>query len=202
MGWSVTQRFGLTHHHPQRSFKGYTLAIPLAGDSVFLIDMDGRFVHRWSFEGFTPSKAELLENGHLLVIGIEHALRPGGPPPEVGSPPEPFETRIRRLGANCSLLLEVDWDGTEVWRHADIAMHHDFKRLPNGNTIMPIWVEMPEDLSKAVRGGTRLPKEKLPASLLGDDLVEIDGDGNEVRRLQTWQRYDPRKDPICPLEGP
>lgn len=63
MGWSTAQGLGLTVHRPQLSFKGYTLAIPLAGDSAYLIDMDGRFVHRWQFEGFRPSKAELLENG-------------------------------------------------------------------------------------------------------------------------------------------
>ena len=28
----------------------------------------------------------------------------------------------------------MEWDGTEVWRHHEIACHHDFKRLPNGNT--------------------------------------------------------------------
>jgi hypothetical protein len=201
MGWSVTQRFGLTHHRPQRTAKGYTLVIPSSGDSCYLVDMDGRFVHRWSFEGFTPHKAELLDNGNLLVMGLEHSLRPAGPAPEVGAPPEPFEARIRRLGANSSLLLEVDWDGAEIWRHQDIAMHHDFKRLPNGNTLFPVWVEMPEQLTKAVRGGTRVPREKLPACLLGDDLVEVDPTGKEVRRVQTWNLYDPRKDPICPLEG-
>ena len=35
MGWSVAQRFGLTHHRPQHSYKGYTLVIPLQGDSCF-----------------------------------------------------------------------------------------------------------------------------------------------------------------------
>ena len=201
MGWSTAQEFGLTYHRPQLRFKGYTLVIPLSGDSCYLLDMDGRFVHRWSFEGFSPHKAELLENGNLLVMGIEHALRPGTPAPAVGQPAEPFEQRIRRLGANCSLLLEVDWDGTEVWRHADIACHHDFKRLPNGNTIFPVWVEMPEALSAQVKGGTRLPRERLPAQLLGDDLVEVDAAGHEVRRIETWRLYDPKKDPICPLEG-
>jgi len=201
MGWSTTQRFGLTHHRPQLSFKGYTLVISIAGDSAFLLDMDGRFVHRWAFEGFSPLKAELLENGRLLVLGIDHALRPKSPPPAVGEPPEPFETRIRRLGANCSKLLEVGWDGEVLWSYENIAIHHDFKRLANGNTIFPEWVEMPEELSKQVKGGTRFPREKLPAELLGDDIVEVDPEGKEVRRIETWRLFDPRKDAICPLEG-
>lgn len=201
MGWSTTQRFGLTQHRPQLSFKGYTLVIPLAGDSAFLVDMDGRFVHRWVFEGFGPQKAELLENGRLLVMGIDHALRPKSPPPQVGDPPEPLETRVRRLGANGSKLMEVSWDGEVLWSYENIAIHHDFKRLANGNTIFPEWVEMPEELSKQVKGGTRIHREKLPARLLGDDLVEIDAEGSEVRRIETWKLFDPRKDAICPLEG-
>lgn len=201
MGWSTAQRFGLTHHRPQRSFKGYTLVVPLSGDSVFLVDLDGRFVHRWQFNGFSPMKTELLENGNILTMGIDHALRPKSPPPEVGDPVEPFETRLRRLGANASKILEVTWDGEVVWEYENIAIHHDWKRLPNGNTVLPEWVEIPEDLTKQVKGGTRLPREKLPPNLIGDDLIEIDADGVELRRVETWKLFDPRKDPICPLEG-
>ena len=78
MGWSTTQRFGLTHHRPQRSFKGYTLVVPSGGGSAYLVDMDGRFVHRWSFDGFVPAKSELLENGNLLVMGVDRGAAPGG----------------------------------------------------------------------------------------------------------------------------
>lgn len=34
--------------------------------------------------------------------------------------------------------------------------------------------------------------------LLGDDVVDIDAAGNEVRRVETWKLVDPRRDPICP----
>jgi hypothetical protein len=36
--------------------------------------------------------------------------------------------------------------------------------------------------------------------MLGDDVVEIDSSGNEVWRAETWKLFDPKKDPICPLE--
>ncbi len=200
MGWSVTQQFGLTHHRPQHSFKGYTLVVPSGGDSVYLVDMQGRFVHRWSFVDFVPAKSELLANGNLLVMAVDKALKPG-PRPELGDPPEPFQTRIRRLGANSSRLLEVTWEGEVVWDYENTAIHHDWKRLPNGNTIFPAWVEMPEELTKRVKGGARRRRERLPAQMLGDDLVEIDPEGREVRRVETWRLFDPRRDPICPLEG-
>jgi len=200
MGWSVEQRMGLARHHPSLSFKGYTLVIPLGADAAYLLDMDGCYVHRWLFEGFQPHKAELLDNGNLLVMGLDPALLPTSPPPKPGAEPEPFDQRIRRLGASCSAVREVDWNGDTVWEHADIAMHHDVTRTEDGNIIYPAWVEMPADLTKAVRGGNRLPREKLPP-MLGDDLVEIDRLGREVRRVETWRRYHPRRDPICPLEG-
>ena len=200
MGWSVEQRMGLTRHHPSLSHKGYTLVVPLGGDAVYLVDMDGRFAHRWRFDGFRPHKAELLDNGNLLVMGLESALLPAGPAPPVGSEPEPFRQRIRRLGANCSALREIDWHGHTVWEHRDGTMHHDFSRTSSGTVVLPVWVEMPDDLTKAVRGGTKLPREKVPP-MLGDDLVEVDRDGEEVRRVATWKLYDPRRDPICPLEA-
>lgn len=200
MGWSTVQELGLTVHRPQLSFKGYTLVVPLAGDSVFLVDMNGRFVHRWQFEGFRPGKCELLENGNLLVMGLDTSLLPKGPAPEVGSEPEPYAQRVRRFGANASTLREVTWEGEVVWEHEEPGIHHDFKRLANGHTVFPVWVEMTEELTKAVRGGTKLPREMLPP-MMGDDIVEIDGEGAEVRRVETWRLFDPRKDAICPLEG-
>ena len=199
MGWSVAQQFGLTYHRPQLSTKGYTLVTPTGGNSAYLIDMDGRFVHQWMFEGVRPGLAKLLPNGNLLVRGLDVSLLPA-PPRDFTIPPPPFERHVRRLGANASLLREVDWDGNTVWEHQDIAVHHDFVRLPNGNTLFPLWVELPEDLTRQVRGGFKRPKEKLPP-MLGDDIVEVDASGQEVWRASTWELLDPKKDPICPLEN-
>ena len=48
--------------------------VPSGGDSVYLVDMQGRFVHRWSFVDFVPAKSELLANGNLLVMAVDKAL--------------------------------------------------------------------------------------------------------------------------------
>jgi len=69
--------------------------------------------------------------------------------------------------------------------------------LANGNTLVPEWVELPEDLHRKVRGGYRMPREKMPR-LIGDDLVEITPDMKEVRRINTWRLLDPVKDAIHP----
>ncbi len=198
MGWSVTQKFGLTFHRPQLSEKGYTLVTPMGSSSCYLLDMDGRFVHHWDLDDIRPICARLLENGKLLVVALERKYLPPIPVDQF-KPQPPFEQHIRRLGANCSVIREVDWDGTVTWEHKETAVHHDVVRLPNGNTVFPVWVEMPPEVDKAVRGGYVRPKEKLPP-LLGDDIVEIDAKGKEVWRAKTWQLFDPRKDPICPID--
>ena len=198
MGWSINQKFGMTFHRPQLSSKGYTLITPLSGNASYLLDIDGRFVHKWVFETVRPHISKLLDNGNLLMMGVERSLLPP-PPPDFTVDPPPFERHLRRLGANCSVLQEITWEGEVVWEHKDIAMHHDFVRLENGNTIFPVWREMPDAEAKQVKGGVKRPKEKLPV-MLGDDIVEIDPKGKEVWRAETWKLFDPRKDPICPLE--
>ena len=119
------------------------------------------------------------------------------PPDEPTKPPPPFEVHVTRLGGYHTTLVEVDWDGNKVWEYENRFQHHDFHRFANGNTLVPEWVELPEDLHRKVRGGYRMPREKMPR-LIGDDLVEITPDFKEVRRINTWKLFDPLKDAIHP----
>ncbi len=196
MGWSVNRPTGLTFHRPDRSTKGYTLLTPHGDTSAYLIDLQGRVVHRWTFTHIKPGYGRLLSNGNLLMTGEDVNL-PKPPPDEPTKPPPPFERHITRLGGYHTTLIEVDWDGNTVWEYVNKAQHHDFHRFANGNTIVPEWVELPEDLHRMVRGGVKKPREKMPR-LIGDDLVEITPEQKEVRRIHTWQLLDPVKDPIDP----
>ena len=196
MGWSVNRPTGLTFHIPGSSTKGYTLLTPSGDRSAYLIDMEGRVVHRWTFETIDPGYGRLLDNGNLLMSGSDVTL-PLPPDDEPTKPPPPFERHITRLGGYKTILQEVDWDGNVVWEYHNLAQHHDFVRLANGNTMVPVWVELSEKLHRAVRGGRRLPRERLPR-LLSDDLVEVDRSGTEVRRIHIWKLFDPVKDPINP----
>ena len=203
MGWSVSQKYGLTFHRPQLSFVGYTLVSPHSGKSVFLVDMNGQFVHHWRFEHLLIRKVELLDSGNLLAIGVDERLVPSEAPhfdPATGESNEPFEQRIRRIGGNCSMLCEVDWDGKIVWSHEEVAFHHDFKRLANGNVVFPVWKELSQELSDSVAGGSSDSTGPTPP-MLGDDVVEIDSAGKEIRRVETWKLFSPENDPICPLEA-
>ena len=194
MGWSPFRKTGLTHHTPAQTVKGYTLVTPVNGDSTYLIDMAGRIVQRWHFSDLRVFYGRLLPTGNLLVLGTDSSMaRPEIP---AGTTPR-FEVNIQRLGGSATPLRELDWEGNVVWEHANPAIHHDFVRLPNGNTLFPEWVELPAELARAVRGGYR--ERNLPP-MLGDDFVEIDTKGKEVRRVSLWQLLDPRRDAICPLE--
>ena len=194
MGWSVNRPTGLTFHRPDRSTKGYTLLTPSSERSAYLINMDGRVVHRWTFDTIDPGYARLLDNGNLLMAGSDVNM-PTPPEDEPTKPPPPFELHVTRLGGYKTTLLEVDWEGNVVWSYENRFQHHDFVRLPNGNTMVPEWVELSEELHKAVRGGHKLPRERLPR-LLGDDILEVDPAGKEVRRIHLWELLDPVKDPI------
>ena len=196
MGWSISRPTGLTFHRPGLSTKGYTLLTPHGDTCCYLIDMAGAVVQRWKFTHIEPGYGRLLDNGNLLMTGSDVTL-PKPPPDEPTKPPPPFAQHITRLGGYHTTLVEVDWDGNIVWEYVNRAQHHDFFRFPNGNTLVPEWIELPEDLHKKVRGGYKMPKEKLPR-LIGDDLVEVDRDLKEVRRIHTWQMFDPIKDPIPP----
>ncbi|MEM9652474.1 MAG: aryl-sulfate sulfotransferase [Actinomycetota bacterium] len=160
---------------------------------TYLIDMGGRVVHRWGFN-MEPGYGRLLDNGNLLMSGSDPDL-PEPPEDEPTKEPPPFERHITRLGGYKTTLQEVDWDGNVLWEYDNRAQHHDFLRLANGNTMVPEWVELPKDLHKRVRGGHRLPRERVPR-LLSDDFVEVDPGGNEVNRIHLWQLLDPAKDPI------
>jgi hypothetical protein len=198
MGWSVNRPTGLTFHRPGLSTRGYTLLTPHGDTCAYLIDLEGRVVHRWKFTHITPGSGRLLDNGNLLMSGSDVGL-PKPPPDEPTKPPPPFELHVTRLGGYHTRLVEVDWDGNVVWEYVNRFQHHDFHRFANGNTLVPEWVELPEDLHRKVRGGYRKPRERLPR-LLGDDLVEITPDLEEVRRIHTWRLLDPLKDAIQPTD--
>lgn len=195
MGWSQFRKTGVTFDMPAYNVRGYTLFTPNGSSSSYLIDMSGRIVHRWDLGAFTAFYARLLPSGNLLALtNPVGAARPELPPGAIPT----FEQGLRLHGGNATALQEFDWDGNIVWKYENPAIHHDFVRLPNGNTLLPLSVELPEAFARQVRGGIRNPGRQRP--MHADDILEIDPAGNEVRRHHLWQLLDPRRDPICPVE--
>jgi hypothetical protein len=122
---------------------GYTLYWSRNTERAQLIDIDSREVHRWDFpQGGSWHYAEMQPNGNLIVIIKE------------------FEGKFP------GLLFELDWDSRLVWK-ADVAAHHDFDRLANGNTLVVCreYVENP-----VIREGR----------IKSDSILELDPDAQIV----------------------
>ncbi len=196
MGWPIHRPIGLTHHEPSRSYKGYTLVCGLGAQDAALLDMRGRVAHRWHVDDRQLFNIELLANGNLLAL-----VSPLSPPPprsgeqttrftlDPGAPPDTFNF----LGGQGIGLREIDWDGNPAWDYENVAIHHDFHRRENSNTIILEWVAMPKEVGDSVLGGGHLPDQPAPPTMIGDDIVEIDTAGHEVSRIHLWELLPPRR---------
>lgn len=134
---------GVTRYDPSKAYNSFVL-FSAQDKKTHLIDLNGNEVHQWPFEGF-PSvflDPKLVDGkrGHVL-------LQTAGP------------TGGRANGAH-QAIGELDWDAKVVWQWgavqsqdayagndtatdasgygSAIRQHHDWRRLPNGNTLILI----------------------------------------------------------------
>src|SRR5581483_8944001 len=179
MGYSPFRPLGVTHHHPGRSYAGFTLVTTIDGDVACLVDLRGRVVHHWRLP-LPAFYAYLLDDGHLLA-----ALKI--PRPAV------------RFGGMYGLLAELDWDGELVWQYEDPALHHDMARLRNGNTMLLRWAQIPPEIHHRVAGG-QPGTEDEGGVMWGDELLEVTPAGQAVWHWKSYEVFDPQRDAMCPLE--
>ncbi len=128
----------VTTYTPHKAYPGFTLFSPMTQvpGNTWLIDMQGRFVHRWKLPGWVRLHSDLLPNGHILC-----ALE------DVGAPPSSVPTVAKRV-------VELDWDGNMVWQYEDDIMDaHDRERSKNGNTLIMKYDPIPEEIAAKVQGG-------------------------------------------------
>lgn len=186
--WPTVYPTGTTVHDADKAFASFTLFSPLGGeDSVlYLVNMRGETVHRWSVP-FAVLYGRLLPNGNVVVIGRNDTQVPGRP--GVG----PYE-----IGGVAGWLVELTWEGKRVWKHVDLAMHHDFVKLANGHVIYLAWEKVPVKLQKKVRGGIK-GSEFANHVMFGESIVEIDAGGRRVWEWHANLHLDPDIDIIGPM---
>ena len=172
---------GLIHYNPQLSYRGYTLFAG-EGDKAFLIDMEGRVVHQWQHDRGIAN-AELLPSGNLMAMA---------------SPSKNVEGQ-RGLNGQTAACYELDWQSNLVWQYEDPWMHHDYQRLPNGNTLLVKWVPLPKGLVRRIKGGYHEDGDD-PKHMLGDLIFEVTPDGEIVKQWKSWEYFDPATEIICPLD--
>jgi len=122
-------RRGVVSHDQQRSCPGYGLYTIPGMSRADLIDRDGTTVHHWSHpqpDASRPaslrwSRSILLENGDLLVVGIDETQWE-----ESGHP--------RRAADDARYLMRLNWDGELLWKR-QMRAHHDVEVTPSGNIL-------------------------------------------------------------------
>ncbi len=165
-------------YDPSRCFNGYTLFATMWGTDAWLVDMEGRVVHHWEMATPPAGHGVLLPNGNLLWQG-----RGAG--------------AMTMAAANGTEIIEVDWDGNEVWRYDDAFLNHDFVRLPNQNTLLNRNVQIPDSIASRIKGG--IPGTEREGKIWSCSFREITHDGDIVWEWNNYEHLDPDTDELCPL---
>jgi len=97
---------GVTVLKRDKCDNGYRLYSSRATEVAHIIDLDGREVHRWAYP-----QGKTWHYAEMLPNGHLLAI-------------------IKDI-----MILELDWDSNLVWNRR-MRAHHDFFRLPNGNTLV------------------------------------------------------------------
>ena len=168
------QKIELLKHDADRSFDGFTLFGTLRGKTVQLIDIEGREVHRWNMPELFGGHAYLLPGGRLLCsVQV----------------PTDIPLNVARGGR----ILELSWDGDVLWEYTDDSQHHDFRRLPDGNTVYIGWRAMPDDFAARIPGGK--PGTEANGRMYEDYFRIISPKGETIWEWCTTQ-LDPEQYPI------
>ena len=158
----------------QRKNKGEAIPLPME-----LIDMNGKAVHSWNVTTMNMRCPQLLDNGHLLMSGMQKTksvawMNEGHP-------------------------MEYDWDSKLVWETGVPVERHGVggfvERLENGNTLFIYKMAMPD----AARMKISDPERRKLDGMLSDCIAEVTPDGEFVwdwkshdhLDLDGWLRNDP-----------
>jgi len=160
-----------------KCFNGYTLFAPsFQNTTAWLIDMNGNVCHNWEMANPAGLNYHLLPSGNLIWMGRGKGV-------------------IEGLNAAATEIVEVDWDGNEVWRYDDNMVNHDFMVQENGNILAIRFVELSSDIQKKLKGG--VPGTEINGKTYGNQIIEINRDKGIVWKWNSWEYFDPEKDHEC-----
>ena len=196
MAWPYKYETGVTCWDKMKAYPGYTLVVPFPSRAAtepweipgkcYLMDMMGNPVHTWT----TPYPiwyARLHSDGHLVAVCRNAKPSPGRP--GFGD---------YHMGGAHGQMYDLDWDSNIEFEIFDPCMHHDFRRLENGNYIYVGWEKVPDELAKKVRGGQKGTEHK-DGAMFGDFYREINNSGQVVWEWHGIEYFDPEIDIIGPI---
>ena len=137
MGWSIHHPVGLIHHTPAACQRGYTLFRPRAAGRT----RTSLIWRATSSTGGILLRVSTIPTCWTTVTCFAVPYRPRTP------------AAVETVGGSSASIIELDWDSNLVWAYRDNTLHHDYERLPNGNTLLLMWDPIPEDLVAQVQGG-------------------------------------------------
>jgi outer membrane protein assembly factor BamB len=173
-------RTGLTALDEARACPSYTLYASHNGPGiVYLLDLQGREVHRWTLPYPPGLYGYLLPNGNLFYMGKVH-----------DQTWDRFPSWHRFKGG---VLLEVDWHGNVVWEYHDPNHHHDARRTASGGALYLAVEQVPPELEAKVQGGV---PGSAPQGMWADVLIEVDASGRREWEWHACEHLDVEKDII------
>jgi hypothetical protein len=146
---------GVVVFDEQRACPGYRLYTIAPLGRAELIDERGEVIRRWESEGDLWMRAELLQDGSLLVLGVEGLGERGR---EGKGGPIPDSDRY---------VMKLDSSGGLLWKR-HMLCHHDIEQTPDGNLLV---------LTFERRKDTRI-HESL--DVRDERLTLLSGDGDPV----------------------
>jgi hypothetical protein len=184
-----TQTVGLFINDTTLTYKGYTLMAPKLYTATYLINNEGRLVHKWSKSQLPPGQSVyLLPNGNLLRSCM-------------------IQGQLGTGGGEGGKIEEYNWNDSLVWQFtystANYQSHHDIRPLPNGNILL-LAVEK-KTVSQLLASGFDpskfQPEINTKGYMLPDYVIEVQPTppvgGNIVWEWHVWdhliQDFDPTK---------
>jgi cell division protein ZapA (FtsZ GTPase activity inhibitor) len=169
---SADRKIGVLLNKPG-ALEGYTLVFPLSSKKTYLVDLEGRVVHKWESKYLAGQEAYLLENGNLLR----------------GAKLADNEAYFAGAAAG-GRVQEFTWDGKLVWDfkfHDEKRLHHHaLTRMPNGNVMLVVWDF--KTAAEAIAAGVR---PEFAQDMLVDSLVEIKPTGlTSGEIVWEWHLWD------------
>jgi len=154
-------RFGVRFHDPARAETGWNLYASGHAPEAHLIAMDGRLLHRWRVP-FSDSFPDRAPNGESGFFRRVRLLSNGD-----------LLALVQGFG-----LVRVDAGSRVIWRFED-ALFND------------LWVSPAADRIRVLAKAPRPRPDLRPGGpVLEDSLVELSGDGRELRRFSLLEALE------------
>ncbi|MCA9383718.1 aryl-sulfate sulfotransferase [Candidatus Dojkabacteria bacterium] len=148
---------------------GYTLFSPLYNTNTYLINNEGKLVHKWESDYPPGNSLYLLENGNLLRTALVDQ-----------------DKFTRGAGGRVEL---ISWDGELLWEfdyNSDQHIqHHDIELLPNGNILILAWDEKSNEEALSKGMSEEYVKE---GAIITETIIEVNPETNEI--VWKWDTWD------------